>query len=126
MSSELFVSSGVGAGVGVGVGVGVLSGVGVAIGVGEATGVGLTTGFTNTPLFQTNFLPDLIHVYFFPAIVEVAPTFAHADPALGAAACKGDARRANDNTDATIAKRFFIDEKYATTLTAGNTSPTNA
>jgi hypothetical protein len=36
------------------------------------------------------------------------------------------ARRANDNTEATIAKRFFIDEKYATPLTIGNTSPTNA
>jgi hypothetical protein len=35
------------------------------------------------------------------------------------------ARRANDNTEATIAKRFFIDEKYATTVTVGNTSHTN-
>jgi hypothetical protein len=33
------------------------------------------------------------------------------------------ARRANDKTDATIAKRFFIDEKYATKLRVGNTAP---
>jgi hypothetical protein len=36
------------------------------------------------------------------------------------------AKRANDNTDATIAKRFFIDEKYANTLTGENTPPKNA
>jgi hypothetical protein len=36
------------------------------------------------------------------------------------------ARRANDNTEAMIAKRFFIGEKYATTLTIGKTSSTIA
>ena len=32
--------------------------------VGEAEGVGGVT--TDTPLFQTNFFPDLMQVYFFP------------------------------------------------------------
>jgi len=36
------------------------------------------------------------------------------------------ARRTSDITDAIIAKRFLIGEKYATTLTEGNISPTNA
>jgi len=31
-------------------------------------------------------LPDLIHVYFFPAEVEVIPVFEQRAPALGAAA----------------------------------------
>ena len=51
------VGEGVGVGVGEGVGVGVGVGEGVGVGVGE--GVGLATG---TPLFQTNFFPDLVHV----------------------------------------------------------------
>lgn len=32
--------------------------------VGVAEGVGVFT--TDTPLFQTNFFPDLMQVYFFP------------------------------------------------------------
>ena len=37
-------------------------GVGVAVGVGVGVGVAVGVGFfTATPLFQTNFFPDLIH-----------------------------------------------------------------
>ena len=88
--------------------------------------MGLVTGFTEIPLFQTNFFPDFTHVYFLPARVDVAPSFTHLDPALGEAACSGEPIRASDITDAIIAKRFFIGEKYATALTVGNTSPTIA
>jgi hypothetical protein len=38
-------------------------GVGVDVGVDDGVGVGVGVGFlTVTPLFQTNFFPDLIHV----------------------------------------------------------------
>ena len=59
-------SVGVGVGVGVGNGVGVGEGVGDGVGVGEGVGVdeGVGVAFlTVTPLFHTNFLPDLLQVY---------------------------------------------------------------
>jgi len=49
----------------VGVGVEVEVGVGVSEGVGVGIGVGVGD-FTDTPLLQTNFFPDLAQVYFFP------------------------------------------------------------
>jgi hypothetical protein len=39
-----------------------------------------------TPLFQTSFVPDLIHVNFLPDAVAVVPAFVHLAPALGVAA----------------------------------------
>jgi hypothetical protein len=76
-----------GVGVGVGVDVGVDVGVGVGVGVGDAIGVGVGTGVAiATPLSHTNFFPDLIHVYFFPADIAVIPTFVQLAPALGDAA----------------------------------------
>ena len=71
------VGEGVGTGVGVVVGVGV--GVGLGEGVGDAVGFG---GATVTPLFQTSFLLLLMQVYFFPAYVEVAPSFVQELPAF--------------------------------------------
>jgi hypothetical protein len=41
--------------------------------------------FTITPLFQTNFAPDLMHVNFLPETVDVAFNFEHFDPALTSA-----------------------------------------
>ena len=38
-----------------------------------------------TPLFQTNFLPDLTHVNVLPAATEVIPALLHLAPALAAA-----------------------------------------
>jgi len=35
-----------------------------------------------TPLSQTNFFPDLIHVNFLPEATEVEPDLLQADPAL--------------------------------------------
>ena len=77
----------IGAGIGVGVGVGVGVTVGVGVGSGERAGVAVTTGVgfaIATPLFHTSFVPDLTHVYFLPATVEVAPALVHLAPALAA------------------------------------------
>ena len=63
------------------VGVGATSG----IGVGEGVDVGFTTGTTFTPLFQTNFFPDLMQVYFTPLVVDVAPTLLQLCPLFTAA-----------------------------------------
>lgn len=52
-----------------GVGAGVADGVGVGVGDDEGAGVVVVAdvGFgSNTPLFQANFLPDFIQVYFLP------------------------------------------------------------
>jgi hypothetical protein len=38
-----------------------------------------------TPLFQTNFLPDLTHVNVLPDETEVIPALVHAPPTLTAA-----------------------------------------
>lgn len=52
---------------GVGVGEGVELGVGVGIGVDIELGVGVGVGFLiATPLFQTNFFPFFMQVYFLP------------------------------------------------------------
>ena len=72
-------------------------GVGIADAVGDATGegVGVATGagfLTATPLFHTNFLPDTMQVYSFPALVAVAFFFVQGVPAFGAAALTGVAR----------------------------------
>jgi len=81
------VGVGVGVAIGVGVDVGVDVGVGVGVGVGDAVGVGVGTGDAiATPLSHTNFFPDLIHVYFFPADVAVDPALVQLAPALGVAA----------------------------------------
>ena len=68
------VGVGVGVGVALAVGKGVGVGVGVALGVGVGVGVGVATGagfLAATPLFHTNFFPDLTQVYLIPAVVLV-------------------------------------------------------
>jgi hypothetical protein len=56
-----------GVGVDVAVGVDAVEGVDVGVGVmdGDAVGEG-SCFFKEVPLFQTNFFPDLTHVYFLP------------------------------------------------------------
>jgi hypothetical protein len=49
-----------------------------------AEGVGFEAA-TATPLFQTNFFPDLMHVNFLPDETEVIPALLHLAPALAAA-----------------------------------------
>ena len=78
---------GVGVGVGVGEGVGVATGEGVEVATGEGVEVATGEGFLiATPLFQTSFVPDLIHVNFLPEAVAVGPALVHLAPALGVAA----------------------------------------
>lgn len=82
--ARFFISSAVllEVGVGVGVGVGVVVGVDADAGVG--VGVGLSTR-TLIPLLQTNFLPDLMQVYFIPATTDVWFNLVQVVPALTAA-----------------------------------------
>lgn len=64
------------------------TGVGVGVGsTGLKTGLisGFAAAFTVTPLFQTSFAPDLIHVNFLPEAVAVEPAFVHFAPAFTAA-----------------------------------------
>jgi hypothetical protein len=89
---------GVGELVGVEVGIGVVEGVGEDIGVGDTVGTGL---MTVTPLFQTNFLPLLMHVYFLPSDVEVAPSFVQLPPAFTAASALNCPRKIKLATSAT-------------------------
>lgn len=84
-------TEGIGKGVDVGEGVGVGGGVGVGVGVGLGAGVGIGLGvgvafLTTTPLFQSNFFPDLMQVYFLPLYVLTMPCFEQTDPAFGGAA----------------------------------------
>jgi hypothetical protein len=81
----------VGVGDGDGDGVGEADGDGVGEADGEAVGFGSVT-----PLFQINFLPDLIHVNLLPFAVAVLPTFLQGSPALTAAtALNGAASKAS-------------------------------
>ena len=96
---------GVTVGLGVGEEVGITLGPGVETGLGEPIGEGITLGsglgegegdlfvegvacslalFTATPLVQTNFFPNLMHVNFFSLYVFVWPIFLQISPTLGA------------------------------------------
>jgi hypothetical protein len=70
-------------GVAEGVGIGVAEGVGIGVAEGVGIGVGLTIA---TPLFQSNFFPDLTQVNFIPATTAVAPAFVQGAPAFALAA----------------------------------------
>jgi hypothetical protein len=78
-------STGLTVGVGVGVGTGVGVGVG-STGLNTGLGDGFAAALIVTPLFQTSFVPDFIHVNFLPDAVAVVPALVHLAPALGAAA----------------------------------------
>ena len=84
-SGYFTVGVGVGDGVGdeSGTGDGEDTGVGIGVGIGFATGEG---DLIATPLFQSNFVPDLTQVNFLPAAVADAPALVHLAPALGVAA----------------------------------------
>ena len=64
------------------------SGVGEALiaGLGEGLGDGFGAATTTTPLFHTNFLPDLTQVKVFPLDTSLIPTLGQELPALGLAA----------------------------------------
>ena len=56
----------------------------IAIGVtaGDGFALGLAAGLITTPLFQTNFLPDLMQVYFLSLTTEIDFTLVHFAPAF--------------------------------------------
>ena len=90
--------------------VGVAEGLGVGVAVAVGIGVGLTI---ETPLFHSNFFPDLTQVNFIPATTEVAPAFVQGAPAfaLAAPAC-GSARivtrRINEVNDETLRIKIYL------------------
>jgi hypothetical protein len=86
ISSGEIVFVGDGEGNGVGAGEADPEGVGEGLALGTVAGIGFLIA---TPLFQTNFLPDLMQVYLIPDAVEVAPSLLHADPGLTAAMAIG-------------------------------------
>jgi hypothetical protein len=76
----------------------------VGAGVGVEVGVGLARA---TPLFQTSFLPLLIHVNFLPLEVVVRPTFLQDVPAWTTAFAFIGVRKRANTAMATIA--LFIE-----------------
>ena len=71
-----------------GMGVKLGSGVGEALiaGLGEGVGVDFGVALATTPLFHTNFLPDLTQVKVLPLDTSLVPTLGQELPALGLAA----------------------------------------
>ena len=76
----------------------------VSVGVGSTDGFGVGLAGTFTPLLQTSFLPDLIHVYLRPLTVDVELSFLHVAPAfVTACAVLGrKTKRAHEIASATL------------------------
>ena len=104
VGTTLFVTVGVGEGEGDGV----LDGKLIGVGLGE----GLAT-VTFGPFFQMSFLPDFTHVYLYPPVVEVAPTFEQMDPAFTMAAAGAIFRNPAKLPINTAVTRRLIDLDYA-------------
>ena len=93
----------------VGLGVGMGDADGEDEGLGDGVGVGFGVGLAMaTPLFQTSFFALLMHVYFFPAYVEVEPALEHDAPAFGEASAEVGTSRAKAITRAKSG--FFMTE----------------
>lgn len=89
-------------GLGDGLGVGVVEADVDGVGIGDL----VTTGVITTPLSQSNFLPDLTQVNFFPAETAVVPAFVQAAPAFGVAATTAPPSEiANRSAKDRVAKR---------------------
>ena len=93
----------VGEGVALGVTVGVTEGEGAGDAIGDGTGADAKTF---TPLLQTNFPPDLMHVNLKPLTVEVAPALLHLSPCFTAPYALFEI--AKDIATGTTNKRFKI------------------
>ena len=83
-------------------------GVGVGVGVGDGVGVGLTA----TPLFQTNFFPDLMQVKVLFPTTDLVPALVHLAPALVAETegllCINNAKIVVRRQSATVLLNFFL------------------
>jgi hypothetical protein len=80
------------------------AGITIDLGVDEVVVVGLTT---NTPLSQTSFFPDLIHVKVLLEATDVTPAVEQVPPALTAALT---------GTKGMVKKRESIDNKAISLL----------
>lgn len=96
--------SGAGVLLGSGVGVDVGEGVGAGVAVGEAA---CLAGLITLPLFQTSFLPDLMHLNCLPPLILVIPTLPQAAPAFGGVA-ENAGRFAKIKASAITATPFFM------------------
>ncbi len=89
MLTESSSTTGVCVGVGEDIGIGNCDvegvGVGTIVGLGEGVTVEVGVETTLTPLLQTSFFPDLIHVYLMPFTFVVKFNFEQESPALTAA-----------------------------------------
>jgi hypothetical protein len=94
----------------------VISVLSAALGGGQTPATTELACLTITPLFQINFLPLLIHVYFLPALVEVAPAFAHLEPALMAALDEEIGSAVSRSIERKSAKDFFMKAFYISSL----------
>ena len=93
-----------------------LSGTWVCTGIAKVVFVAAVFGFVTaaaTPLDQTNLLPDLRHVYFFPEEIVVLPAFLHAPPGWMEAFTTIEGRRIDrENIDKYAMSFLFMIEDY--------------
>jgi hypothetical protein len=82
---------------------------GECVGDGEGVGVGLLIA---TPLFQTNFLPDLTQVNFLPEAMEVDPALAQLAPVLIAPIAGDVSKELIKAIETTKARVFFMEKDY--------------
>ncbi len=83
------------------------------VGDGEGVGVGLLIA---TPLFQTNFLPDLTQVNFLPEAMEVDPALAQLAPVLIAPIAGDVSKELIKAIETTKARVFFMEKDYLALL----------
>ena len=87
--------------------------VGVGVGVGVGPGVdGIFTGFLGftSPFFQTNVLPDLIHVYLVLTEMMVEFSLEQTDPGLTAACAFEGSKVPAITTEMSHDNLFFIEQ----------------
>ena len=93
------------------------------LGLGEelAAAMGAGTAFSTifTPLFQTNLLPDFMHVYLYPLTIEVELTLVHVPPAFTAADAETKAELPRSAIIHTQSNVLFISQLYVATIPLG-------
>ena len=96
--------------------IGLFAGDGVGAGVGDGDGVNdgeVVVGLAiTTPLFQSNFFPDLIQVNVFPEATEVFPALGQVAPALTAANAGRDREEPRKVITASKARVLFMLKGY--------------
>jgi hypothetical protein len=88
--------------------IGLFAGDGVGDGDGVNDGEVVVGLAITTPLFQSNFFPDLIQVKVLLAVAETFPTFGHGEPALTAALAGFENSKIVKAINEKRATRFFL------------------